>query len=557
MTRNRSFIRKLVYLCAMAILLAPISWLSAPAVYDAAARKEKGGGQLAQLRIQYKLSQASLGEIDPTSETIKLATLGMRGVASTMLWQKAHQYKMTEDWTNLSTTLEQITKLQPNFIVVWQYQSWNLSYNVSTQFDDYHDRYYWVIRGLNFLEDGTHYNEDNPNLLWDMGWFLGHKIGASDEKYYFRDLFKHDDEYHAKHHPADLPPDQRDNWLVGKYWFLKAQNARDTTGKPVKGRTELIFQMYPALWQSNYADWLERDGKFGEIARKAWATASEDWRLYGERPIPADDNIPIQLGKLDYFKEEAKSKRAELEALSGGIAESMRKELKKQLTDDERLALEIDPDLRNDEQAVLAEKAEKQIRVPAHELAKRIKEAFPAQGFTALSLADEVVHAEIQVDLITTNRPSMNYEYWVTRSELEQTDQALQARELIHKGDQELESGDPKKARGYYDQAFALWRIVLDRYPSIVTDPFTGDQFMQVIERYVRILKEDGKEQFSPDFPLRDVVEWHDQEGKFRGMLGASTEATGSDDNSGAEQPAAPLAPGGPPEPPPLTRTGA
>ena len=95
------------------------------------------GGKLAQLRAQHNLAQAELGEIDPASETIKLATLGMRNIASLLLWEQANYYKKVEDWTSLAATADQITRLQPNFIAVWRFQSWNIAYNVSVEFDDY------------------------------------------------------------------------------------------------------------------------------------------------------------------------------------------------------------------------------------------------------------------------------------------------------------------------------------------------------------------------------------------------------------------------------------
>ena len=72
------------------------------------------------------------------------------------MWWKATQYQMKKDWTRLRATLDQISKLQPHSIHVWRYQAWNLSYNVSVAFDDYHDKFYWVIEGLNYMLDGVH-----------------------------------------------------------------------------------------------------------------------------------------------------------------------------------------------------------------------------------------------------------------------------------------------------------------------------------------------------------------------------------------------------------------
>ena len=73
MNQRQRFIRKIIYAVAIAALLLPLSWLSQPAT------TQSDGGVLAQMREEHHLSQADLGEIDPTSETIKLATLGMRG----------------------------------------------------------------------------------------------------------------------------------------------------------------------------------------------------------------------------------------------------------------------------------------------------------------------------------------------------------------------------------------------------------------------------------------------------------------------------------------------
>jgi len=124
----------LLLLVAIAVLLVPLSALSQPA--DSAGP----GGLLARLRSRFGLSQANLGDVDPTSETMRFATLGLKNVAVTLLWDRANHYKKVEDWANLSATLEQMTKLQPNFYSIWDFQAHNLSYNISVEFDDYRDR---------------------------------------------------------------------------------------------------------------------------------------------------------------------------------------------------------------------------------------------------------------------------------------------------------------------------------------------------------------------------------------------------------------------------------
>ena len=116
MSPQRSFVRKNVYLAAIVVLLVPLYLLSRPATPPRKGGEGSPGGLLARMRKKEKLSQSQLGQIDPAGETIKLATLGMRGVATLVLWEKANEYYKKKDWVNFSATVMQTTKLQPHFV---------------------------------------------------------------------------------------------------------------------------------------------------------------------------------------------------------------------------------------------------------------------------------------------------------------------------------------------------------------------------------------------------------------------------------------------------------
>ena len=75
MNERKTLVRKLIYGGLILVLFIPLSMMSQPATKDAA------GGVLAQERKAHKLSQAELGDIDPSSATMKLATMGLGGVA--------------------------------------------------------------------------------------------------------------------------------------------------------------------------------------------------------------------------------------------------------------------------------------------------------------------------------------------------------------------------------------------------------------------------------------------------------------------------------------------
>ena len=169
MNPQRTFARKVAYVVAIGLLLIPLFLLARPTSTG------RPGGKLSQLREAQGLSEAQIGEIDPTSEAMKLSTFGMRGVATAILWHKSMDYQKKKDWTGLAATLNQIIRLEPHFISVWKFQSWNMAYNVSAEFDDYRERYRWVIKGIEFLIQGVDYNERNPVLHCGVGWDIARR----------------------------------------------------------------------------------------------------------------------------------------------------------------------------------------------------------------------------------------------------------------------------------------------------------------------------------------------------------------------------------------------
>ena len=347
--RERSRRRKWIYGVSMIVLIVVLFWLSRPATLGTNEVKPQPGGVLAQYRDQHRLSQTELGQIDPTSETIRLATLGMRGVAGTTLWWKATQFQMKKDWTRLRATLDQISKLQPHSILVWRYQAWNLSYNVSVAFDDYHDKFYWVIEGLNYMLDGVRANDREPRLYWDMGWFISNKIGRADDAKYFRRLFRGERGPDGKDPPdyvkafrenftppTGFPPscwDLSDNWHVGKAWFLAAESKIAPPRYPVRGMATVIFYSDAPTCQFYYADNQEKDGVFGQKARRVWQDAEREWHDFGERPIETSYDDPLTGGKLllqlnrrEELFDQAEEKKDQLDGLAPGARDKLEEE---------------------------------------------------------------------------------------------------------------------------------------------------------------------------------------------------------------------------------------
>jgi hypothetical protein len=484
----------LAALVAIAVLLVPLSMLSQPA--DSSSQ----GGLLARLRTRFGLSQTELGEVDPTSETMRFATLGLKNIGVTLLWDRANHYKKIEDWTNLSATLEQLTKLQPNFYSVWDFQAHNLSYNISVEFDDYHDRYAWVMKGIEFLRQGIGLNLREPRLLGRMGWFIGQKIGRADEKVQYRRLFKADDDFHDRDRPGRTLP-ERDNWLVGREKYLAAQRLADS-GAPLR-TTPLIFHSEPMMTAINHARALEDDGVFGTPARDAWRLAGDEMRRFALREIPTSWDVPIRLGLREAEQERAARLAEQLEALLPGRRAELEAERRKALPQPQREALEVPPFERTEAQYELAMVAEQALRVTWEMVAR----SAPAElRDRARELARQHKEAEETATMIDRYRDIVNFDFWRAMCETSVTEPMLRAREKIWAADREFKAARLQPAKQAYEEAFAAWRQVLDTTPVLRDDRLTADDIAEITGRYRRLL-EQLDEPFPRPFILQDMLD--------------------------------------------------
>ncbi len=482
------------------------------------------GGKLAQLREAYGLSQANLGEVDPASETIKLATLGLRGVAVNLLWEKANYYKKTEDWTNLTATLEQLAKLQPNFITFWKFQAWNLTLQRL-------GRVRRLPRPL-LLRAPRHpiprtgralqsQQPDNPQLLWDLGWFIGQKIGRADEHVQYRRLFKADDDLH----PPDRAPDDRDNWLVGKEWYDKAIEAVDFAGKSFGRKSPIVFFSGGPKSQMSYGEAIEDDGLF-ETGKKAWELASRLWRDFGDRDIEHSTGVILNLNDEAELQAKVEELRKQLEALGPKVRDELLTEAQGKLSAEEQAVLAKPMDKLTPAEQETFYKLQDQLTITDDKVAARLAEQMPDRKREILKLAADLRDTEREANFTGNYKENANFEYWKTRADFEQTEDALKARELLHQARRAYrDNADPVGARKFYEESFARWKKVLDEFPTLRDpDGTTGDDIIEYIKEYKTVLEQDD-ETIPADFPLWDIIENFDSEMNFEAELRAARSA--------------------------------
>ena len=295
MTNMTSQQRKLIYLIGIVVLLIPIIWLSLPS--DG---KGAPGGVLSQLRSKYELGEADLGDVDASSAAMNFALLGMRGMAVNVLWKDLDQQKDTKRWAEMQATTESIVRLQPHFERVWDFNGWNLAYNTSAEWDAVPDRYYWVKQGAKFLKRGVERNKRSTELYYRTGKVVQHKVGYADEATDYRKFFVNDPDPVFKGGPDPvINPDGKDNFLVAREWF-EAGCARELS-RPQHILDRSLFRSTPARCLFDYAQALQKEGKFGEETRAAWDLARKDWtESYGRETFhaligPEESDIMLEM----------------------------------------------------------------------------------------------------------------------------------------------------------------------------------------------------------------------------------------------------------------------
>src|SRR5580700_8053625 len=276
MNRLTSRQRKLVYLGVIVVLLVPIIILGRPASGTGSSRDQ---GVLAHLRTKYDLGENQLGQVDPTSSAMNLVLLGFRGIAADLLWSQADENEQTKNWAELRANVDAIIMLQPHFVKVWQFQGWNLAYNVSAAWDLVADRYYWVKEGAKFLKQGCTINGKIAQLPYEQGRIVGTKVGRADEWQFFRKYFKfkdpNEDLYKGRPDP-EVNPQSKDNYLAAKDLYSTA-NELETKYPQSISMLEVLFRSYPYRSQLSYPDALQREGTFDEVTRTGWQQAYHEW----------------------------------------------------------------------------------------------------------------------------------------------------------------------------------------------------------------------------------------------------------------------------------------
>jgi len=155
--------------------------LLAAALLAGSGRLEKsinGDRALLGLTISQPLKDAP-----PLLAFTTVALGGFRGLISNYLWIRSNDLQMDDKYFEAAQLADWITDMEPHFALVWVYQAWNMTFNISVKFKEnapgvYSDRWHWVERGIELLRDrALLYNPDDVLIYRELAWDFQFKLG--------------------------------------------------------------------------------------------------------------------------------------------------------------------------------------------------------------------------------------------------------------------------------------------------------------------------------------------------------------------------------------------
>jgi hypothetical protein len=107
-----------------------------------------------------------------------------RSLITTVMFIRADQYKEQGRYFDALELASLICQLQPHFPAVWEFQAWNMSWNISVTTYTPQERWHWVYNGVKLLRDESiAYNPRAVNLYKQIAWTFFSKMADLQDDY--------------------------------------------------------------------------------------------------------------------------------------------------------------------------------------------------------------------------------------------------------------------------------------------------------------------------------------------------------------------------------------
>ena len=140
----------------------------------------------------------------PTVAFSMMALGGFRGLLADILWIRAGDLQQKGRYYELVQLSDWILKLQPKFPTAAAYMGWNMAYNISVTCKRPEDRWRWVRRGIQLMQDAVTMNPNDPNVYHELAWIYQHKLGnvLDDAQQFYKETMARELIFvYGKHYP--------------------------------------------------------------------------------------------------------------------------------------------------------------------------------------------------------------------------------------------------------------------------------------------------------------------------------------------------------------------
>jgi len=115
---------------------------------------------------------------------------GFRGIMIDYLWIKVVGLEQKHKYFEAAALVDLIQKLQPNIAATWSFNSWNLAYNISTDYRSPENKWRWIQQGIQVINEGKRRIPNSADLWHKAGWIYYHKVcdPSGEHSIYFQEM---------------------------------------------------------------------------------------------------------------------------------------------------------------------------------------------------------------------------------------------------------------------------------------------------------------------------------------------------------------------------------
>jgi hypothetical protein len=158
------------------------------------------GGPLVELRrdLQLAVTDDVRQNLPPQLAFTQVALGSFRGLAVDVLWARANLLKQEGKFYELMQLSNWITMLQPRFAKVWEFQAWNMAFNLSEATHTPQERWMWIQAGIRLLRDqGIPLNPRAVSLYQQLAWICFQRVARFSSDMHWHYKHEHAREWHA------------------------------------------------------------------------------------------------------------------------------------------------------------------------------------------------------------------------------------------------------------------------------------------------------------------------------------------------------------------------